>query len=130
MFLFLFCFSTFKIVFKKIQKNWVITYLHDKTLLVRAYSGIYFNCKVLSVRMISRSTFSISFSTCEISSTHKHMFSWWTEMQTSFYFIFFPMVLTVSLFFFLSLFYLTLQYCIGFSIYQNESATGIHVFSS
>ena len=28
--------------------------------------------------------------------------------------------------FFLILFYLTLQYCIGFAIYQNESATGIH----
>ena len=26
--------------------------------------------------------------------------------------------------FFLILFYLTLQYCIGFAIYQNESATG------
>ena len=25
-------------------------------------------------------------------------------------------------------FFLTLQYCIGFAIYQNESATGIHVF--
>ena len=30
--------------------------------------------------------------------------------------------------FFLILFYLTLQYCFGFAIYQNESATGIHVF--
>ena len=30
--------------------------------------------------------------------------------------------------FFLILFYLTLQYCIGFAIYQNEPATGIHVF--
>ena len=30
--------------------------------------------------------------------------------------------------FFLILFNLTLQYCIGFAIYQNESATGIHVF--
>ena len=29
---------------------------------------------------------------------------------------------------FLILFYLTLQYCIGFAIYQNQSATGIHVF--
>ena len=33
------------------------------------------------------------------------------------------------LFIFLILFYfLTLQYCIGFAIYQNESATGIYVF--
>ena len=31
--------------------------------------------------------------------------------------------------FFLILFYfLTLQYCIGFAIYQHESATGIHMF--
>ena len=31
--------------------------------------------------------------------------------------------------FFLKLFYfLTLQYCIGFAIYQHESATGLHVF--
>ena len=34
-----------------------------------------------------------------------------------------------SLFFLIFLFYfLTLQYCIGFAIYQNESTTGIHVF--
>ena len=26
------------------------------------------------------------------------------------------------------LFYFTLQYCIGFAIYQHESATGVHVF--
>ena len=31
-------------------------------------------------------------------------------------------------FFFLILFYLTLQYCIGFAIYQNESTTGMRVF--
>ena len=30
--------------------------------------------------------------------------------------------------FFFFFFILTLQYCIGFAIYQNESATGIHVF--
>ena len=29
---------------------------------------------------------------------------------------------------FIYLFFLILQYCIGFAIYQNESATGIHVF--
>ena len=35
----------------------------------------------------------------------------------------------VHVHFFKILFYfLTLQYCIGFPIYQNESATGIHVF--
>ena len=34
-----------------------------------------------------------------------------------------------GIFFLYILFYfLTLQYCIGFAIYQNESATGIHVF--
>ena len=33
------------------------------------------------------------------------------------------------IFLFVCLFYfLTLQYCIDFAIYQNESATGIHVF--
>ena len=36
---------------------------------------------------------------------------------------------TSSFFLFFNIFYfLTLQYCIGFAIYQNESATGIHVF--
>ena len=37
--------------------------------------------------------------------------------------------LSLDFLFFLILFYfLPLQYCIGFAIYQNESATGIHVF--
>ena len=31
-------------------------------------------------------------------------------------------------FFFFLFYFLTLQYCIGFAIYQHESATGIHVF--
>ena len=31
-------------------------------------------------------------------------------------------------FFFLIILFLTLQYCIGFAIYQHESATGMHVF--
>ena len=31
-------------------------------------------------------------------------------------------------FHFFSFYFLTLQYCIGFAIYQHESATGIHVF--
>ena len=30
--------------------------------------------------------------------------------------------------FFLYFIFLTLQYCIGFAIYQHESATGIHIF--
>ena len=39
------------------------------------------------------------------------------------------LTLSTSLSFFFSFhFILTLQYFIGFSIYQNESATGIHVF--
>ena len=32
------------------------------------------------------------------------------------------------LIFFIVLYFFTLQYCIGFAIYQHESATGIHVF--
>ena len=32
------------------------------------------------------------------------------------------------LFIYLFLFFLTVQYCIGFAIYQHESATGIHMF--
>ena len=39
-----------------------------------------------------------------------------------------PALQADSFFFFLNLIFLTLQYCIGFAIYQNESATGIHVF--
>ena len=37
---------------------------------------------------------------------------------------------TLSFFFFnfILFYFLTLQYCIGFAMYQNESATGIHVF--
>ena len=40
-------------------------------------------------------------------------------------FFFFPVFLFIYLFLF---YFLTLPYCIGFAIYQNESATGIHVF--
>ena len=36
--------------------------------------------------------------------------------------------LSFSSFFFFKFNFLTLQYCIGFPIYQHESATGIHVF--
>ena len=36
---------------------------------------------------------------------------------------------TLTCFIFFNLFYFqTLQYCIGFAIYRNKSATGIHVF--
>ena len=30
--------------------------------------------------------------------------------------------------YFILFYFLTLQYCFGFAIYKNESATGIHVF--
>ena len=33
-----------------------------------------------------------------------------------------------AVFYFILFYFLTFQYCIGFAIYQNESATGIHVF--
>ena len=34
---------------------------------------------------------------------------------------------TLPIFFYI-FYFLTLQYCIGFAIYQHESATGIHMF--
>ena len=37
-----------------------------------------------------------------------------------------PLICLFLFFFFFN--FLTLQYCIGFALYQNESATGIHVF--
>ena len=44
-------------------------------------------------------------------------------------FIVFIILFSFEIVFFLILFYfLTLQYCIGFAIYRNEYATGIHVF--
>ena len=40
-----------------------------------------------------------------------------------------PLLFFIFIYFFKILFYfLTLQYCIGFAIYQNESATGIKKF--
>ena len=40
-----------------------------------------------------------------------------------------PLLLPLSIFPSISVFFfLTLQYCVGFAIYQHESATGIHVF--
>jgi len=47
-------------------------------------------------------------------------------IKTSFKFNFFLFI--GKQLFFKILFYLTLQYCIDFAIYQNESVTGIHVF--
>ena len=40
----------------------------------------------------------------------------------------FSEAITSILFFFFNFYFLTLQYCIGFAIYQHESATGIHLF--
>ena len=37
-------------------------------------------------------------------------------------------IVSMSAFYFFLFYFLTLQYCIGFAIYQNESATSIHVF--
>ena len=54
---------------------------------------------------------------------HFYLFIFLAECWLFFLHLFFLIYL-----FFKILFHLTLQYCIGFAIYQNESATGIHVF--
>ena len=38
------------------------------------------------------------------------------------------LLLVFFFFLFFNFYFLTLQYCIGFAIYQHESATGIHLF--
>ena len=45
-------------------------------------------------------------------------------MDCLFFFCYFILFFLIFILFY----FLTLQYCIGFAIYQNESATGIHVF--
>ena len=45
-----------------------------------------------------------------------------------FYFIVCAFQVLFFLLLFILFYFLTLQYCIGFAIYQHESATGIHVF--
>ena len=40
----------------------------------------------------------------------------------------FIFIFYILIFYILRDFFLTLQYCIGFAIYQHESATGIHMF--
>jgi len=64
------------------------------------------------------------------SSLHGDSFSWWQPTPVLFFFLMVSTFLAIFFFlFFLIFFYfLTLQYCIGFAIYQHESATGIHVF--
>ena len=111
---FLFCFVFFTVLF--IYLNYVI----------------YFNWGIITLQYCDgfaihqhESATGIHVSPCPILNAPPKslpILSLWLSQSTGFvFFVFF--------FFNLILFYfLTLQYCIGFAIYQNESATGIHVF--
>ena len=56
-------------------------------------------------------------------------FSWWNSITMISFPLYKRKLTCFFIFFLFFLFYfLTLQYCIGFVIYQHESATGIHVF--
>ena len=60
-------------------------------------------------------------------SQHQGLFKWVSsshQVAKVLEFFFLLEILSVLLFFF----FLTLQYCIGFGIYQHESTTGIHMF--
>ena len=76
-----------------------------------------------------------------MASTLVNIMKWYTLWQWSYYIIInynnynqfhkkYPSqcLSPVGFLFFLFFYFLTLQYCFGFAIYQNESATGIHVF--
>ena len=52
---------------------------------------------------------------------------WKNDAEFVFLLLFFSLYIYIYIYFIL-FYFLTLQYCIGFSVYQNESATGIHVF--
>ena len=51
-----------------------------------------------------------------------------SPFSLSFFFFFFNLLLSIFFLIFILFYFLTLQYCIGFAIYQNESTTDIHVF--
>ena len=61
---------------------------------------------------------------CEEGWAPKNWCFWTMVLEKTFFFMVFYLLFS----FFKILFYLTLQYCIGFAIYQNKSATGMHVF--
>ena len=50
------------------------------------------------------------------------------KLKIKIYWLYYIRKVNLLFFFFNFIYFLTLQYCIGFAIYQHESATGIHVF--
>ena len=79
---------------------------------------LYFTCDKNSLTHVQCCSF--EHQQLDVSTTGRHTIC--TELSDE------PMHLRHFLFFFFNFYFLTLQYCISFAKYRNESATGIQVF--
>ena len=122
-----------------VQKKYVLFYSRKQTFLERkAMTNLdsIFKSRDITLptkfRLVKAIVFQVVMCGCESwtvkKAEHRRIYAFELWCWRRLFFFFFFMVFYLLFSFFKILFYLTLQYCIGFAIYQHESATGIHVF--